>query len=362
MGMLGDISGGVSTQIAAADFREAMGREDVRAILFDIDSPGGAVDGTLELAREIYSARGQKPMAALGDGLMASAAVWIGLAADETYLNADTDRAGSIGVVTVHREASKWYEGAGITNTVIAAGKYKAVGNQYEPLTKEGKKVIQDELDYVYSLFVGDVAAFRGVSIETVLEDMADGRVFTGAQAVSAGLVDGVRSRREVIAGLLERAANHKPGVNAQKVGGVRMDMETLRAEHPDLAAALIEEGRAAGFAEGKAAGIEEGSKLGAEAERGRIRDVRGQCIKGHEALIETLMYDGKTTGPEAAVQVLAAEKAAREKAMKVIETESPAPAAASVEPERKPEVTENQRRLNKLFGVSEETFLKHNK
>ena len=73
--------------------------------------------------------------------------------------------------------------------------------------------------------------------------------------------------------------------------------IEELRAAHPDLCAALVDEGRAAGLV------------AGAEAERTRIQAVEAQVLPGHEALIASLKFDGKTSGPEAAAQVLAAER-----------------------------------------------------
>jgi capsid assembly protease len=345
MGMFADISGGVSTQMVAADFREALGREDVKAILFDVDSPGGAVDGTQELALEIFQARGQKPMATFADGLMASAATWIGTAADEVYLSAETARAGSIGVVMVHSDESGRYEKYGIKNTVLSAGKYKAVGNRYEPLSKEARKIFQEDLDYIYSLFVEAVAGNRGATVERVLEDMAEGRMFSGSQAVKAGLVDGIGSRQEVINGLLGRVASTlttgsatgraqartiTTGVTAQKTGGKTVDRETLMAQHRDLYEAILAEGRALGVTEGKAAGIEEGKGIGATAERERIQAVLGQSMKGREELVSKLAFDGKTTAAEAALQVLAAEKADRDRVRTALETGAPDPAGAS--------------------------------
>lgn len=344
MGMFADISGGVSTQMVAADFREALGREDVKAILFDVDSPGGAVDGTQELALEIFQARGQKPMATFADGLMASAATWIGTAADEVYLSAETARAGSIGVVMVHSDESAWYEKYGVKNTVLSAGKYKAVGNRYEPLSKEARKIFQEDLDYIYSLFVEAVAGNRGATVERVLEDMAEGRMFSGSQAVKAGLVDGIKSKGEVIQGLAERAGrmgslgnrgnmngvNNNAGRSAQKAGGGKVDRETLMAEHRDLYEAILAEGKALGVTEGKAAGIEEGKGIGATAERERIQGVLGQSMKGREELVSKLAFDGKTTAAEAALQVLAAEKADRDRVRTALETGAPDPAGAS--------------------------------
>lgn len=348
MGMFSDISGGASTQAVANDFREAQGREDVKAILFDVDSPGGAVDGTMDLAREVYAARGKKPMATFGDGLMASAAVWIGLAADEAYLASETTQAGSIGVVTRHVDESEYDKKQGFKVTLLYSGKYKVLGNPYEPLSDEARESIQEDLDYIYSLFVNDVARFRGTEVETVLKKMADGKLFTAVKAVKAGMVDGIKSRGEVIQGLVQRAGkmgsmgslgNMKSGKsagaqqvseNAQKARGGTVDKETLMAEHRDLYEAILAEGKALGVTEGKAAGIEEGKGIGATAERERIQGVLGQSMKGREELVSKLAFDGKTTAAEAALQVLAAEKADRDRVRTALETGAPDPAGAS--------------------------------
>ncbi len=103
------------------------------------------------------------------------------------------------------------------------------------------------------------------------------------------------------------------------------MNLEELRLAHPDLCAALVEEGRSAGF------------KAGAAAETQRIKDVEAQTISGHEALISTLKFDGKTTGPEAAVQVLAAEKELQTKHAKDMISGAPSAVDFSAAPSDQP-------------------------
>jgi ClpP class serine protease len=66
------------------------------------------------------------------------------------------------------------------------------VASQYRPLSEEGRATMQEQVDHTYSVFVSEVAKYRGVSVDVVLERMADGRVFQGRQAVDAGLVDGI--------------------------------------------------------------------------------------------------------------------------------------------------------------------------
>jgi len=181
-----------STTDIAIMFKDALSNQDVESILLDIDSPGGTVDGTQELAELIYSARGQKPIIAYTDGMMASAAYYIGAAADSIYISGDMPDIGSIGVAMMHLDYSANDEKYGFKETDIFAGKYKRIATGNRPLSKEGKEYLQDQVDYIYSVFVNDVAKYRGRSVEDVLENMADGKIFIGRQALDAGLVDGV--------------------------------------------------------------------------------------------------------------------------------------------------------------------------
>ena len=199
MNLLTRVSGGVSTELLGKQILEAMDDRAVSGLLLEIDSPGGTVDGTQELARLIYDNRGRKPIWAFSDGMIASAAYWIASAADRIYISGDTNRVGSIGVVARHIDISKAEEMRGVKTTEITAGRYKRIDSMYAPLSEEGRATIQDEVDYIYSVFVHDVAMFRGVSVDTVLDERADGRLFLGQQAVEAGLVDGAMSREAVL-------------------------------------------------------------------------------------------------------------------------------------------------------------------
>lgn len=330
MNLFMQISGGTSTQIAANDFREALADPEVNAIVLAIDSPGGTVDGTQELSDLIYSARDQKPIIALADGTMASAAYWIGSAASQVFTSNLTNLIGSIGVVQSHVDISRAEDARGVKTTEITAGRYKRIASQYGPLSQEGRDTLQDQVNQVYGVFVDTVARNRGVSAQTVLDNMADGRVFIGQQAIDAGLVDGVSTLDDLVARAAAgefnlsvegaevnlsvdkqqahaadgapRAEVETPTQQAESAGDApqanqqekTMDVQKLKAEHPDVAEALINEGK----------------QIGATAERERIQAVEAQAMPGHEALIATLKFDGKTSGPEAAVQVLAAEKA----------------------------------------------------
>ena len=211
MNLFTKISGGASTELIGRDIRAALADPAVHALILRVDSPGGTVDGTQELAQLVYGARGAKPIATYVDGMMASAAYWIGTAADKAYIGCDTNEVGSIGVVTSHTDYSRYDESRGIKTTEIYAGKYKRINSDLHPLSDEGRQYLQDMVDYLYTVFVADVAKQRGTDTETVLKNMADGRIFTGQQAVSAGLVDGVSTLDQLIADMgASRAAEQQ--------------------------------------------------------------------------------------------------------------------------------------------------------
>lgn len=204
MNMMMALSGGTSTQLLQRDFKSALANNEVKGIFLDVDSPGGAVDGTMDLASFIYQSRGKKPIMSFTDGLMASAAYWIGSAADYVVAANNTVRIGSIGVISAHGDFSKQMENAGIKVTVFASGKYKKIGNAYESLSREDEKYIQNQLDYLYTVFVDSVAVNRNVSSKMTNEEMAEGRIFFGSPAWDVGLIDEILNKEQAIEMLKE--------------------------------------------------------------------------------------------------------------------------------------------------------------
>jgi signal peptide peptidase SppA len=197
MDLMTAMSGGTSVDQLTSQFRDALADPEVGAILFDVDSPGGSVDGITELANEIRSARGQKPMAAVANPTMASAAYWIASQADEVIASPSA-LVGSIGIIGMHVDVSKQDEMLGEKVTLITAGAGKAEGNEHEPLSDEGRAKLQTLADDYYALFTGDVAAARGVKASQVVTDWkAD--VFTAKKAQAAGLVDRVETLDEAV-------------------------------------------------------------------------------------------------------------------------------------------------------------------
>lgn len=297
MNLMTQVSGGTSTELFVRDVRTALEDPSVRSLVIMADTPGGAVAGTQRAAAAVMAARGIKPVATYVEGLMASAGVWVGTAADVVMMESATSQAGSVGVVATHVDVSKQEEALGVKTTEIVAGTYKRAASQYGPLTEMGRQVLQNEVDYLYGLFVSDVAAQRGATVEQVLASMADGRMFIGQQAVDAGLVDGIATLEETINILHDRAASFSrtvitvPAVASMDSPPMTPTAEAAAwaADHPEAAAILRAEGAA--------------------AECERVTAVRSMTLPGHEALIEQLATDGRTTGPEAAVLVNAAER-----------------------------------------------------
>lgn len=185
------MSGGASIERFTAAFDRAVNDDAIGGIVLQVDSPGGSVYGVEEASQKIHDARGTKRIVAVADSLMASAAYYIGSAADELVIT-PSGEAGSIGVFGVHFDFSRFLANEGIKPTIIKAGEHKAEGNQFEPLGDEALEHMQEQVNDYYDLFVDAVARNRGVSREAVLTGFGQGRTFTAQRAVEAGLADRV--------------------------------------------------------------------------------------------------------------------------------------------------------------------------
>ncbi len=130
MGLLQSFSGGTATEQFGGAFRQAVADPNVSAIVMDVDSPGGSVFGVQELWQTIMESRGQKPIVAVANSTMASAAYWISSAAGEIVVTPGGE-VGSIGVVAEHQDISGALEQEGIKPTLISAGKKNH--DKYDP-------------------------------------------------------------------------------------------------------------------------------------------------------------------------------------------------------------------------------------
>lgn len=184
----------------------AMALEDaaVRAVAFDIDSPGGDCAGLFDLTDMIYACRGRKPLWAILDESAASAAYAIAAACDRVTVPR-TGYSGSIGVIVLHADLSKMLANEGVTVTVIQYGARKADGQPAIPLTDPARQALQDDVDMVGELFVDTVARYRGISAAKVRATEA--AVYLGAAGRDAGLVDAVMSPADAFMALAQSIA-----------------------------------------------------------------------------------------------------------------------------------------------------------
>ena len=205
---------GASCDEIGAAFEAALASRSVSAILFDVDSPGGQIEGVFELTSRIAAARGTKPTLALANCLMASAAYAIGSAADEIMMMPSA-MVGSIGVYTVHEDWSKWLEQDGVKLTPVSAGKYKLERASWAPLGEEALANLQARVDEVYSWFVKAVAANRGDTQTAVRNGYGEGRVLGAEEAVKAKLADRVGTFDDAVARLATKIKRAGAGPSA---------------------------------------------------------------------------------------------------------------------------------------------------
>jgi len=252
------ISGGTATEDLAMDLTEADKNPDVKAIIMEVNSPGGEATGINELSEIIKSLK--TPVVAYVGGMAASAAYWIATAADEIVVDA-TAELGSIGVVFGY-QASK-DETIEIVSTLSPK-------KRLDPGTEEGKIEIQSRADALAEIFVSKVAKYRGVSIEKVKTDFGQGGVMIAQSAIDSKMADRIGSLEGLITELQSKHGN-KNGGNMTFSAELKAFVEGK--EEAELKSALAEVGfapvadtsadfekiKADAMAESLAAGIEQG-------------------------------------------------------------------------------------------------------
>jgi len=227
--MMTDVSGATSAERFGAQFSELLKDQEIGAIVLDVDSPGGQASGIDELSRQIFEARGQKPIVAVANHLMASAAYWIGTAANEVVVTPSAD-VGSIGVFAIHKDFSAALEQEGIKVSLISEGKYKTEGNPYEPLAEEARAAFQVRVSEVYDAFIQSVARNRGVKPASVRNGFGEGRVVGARQAVELGMADRVGTLEETINRLLNVNVPEAPTASESALtDDMQREAQTLR-------------------------------------------------------------------------------------------------------------------------------------
>lgn len=169
---------------------EARENEDVKGVLFSIDSPGGAVAPSVEIAYAIKRLSEKKPTVVYAAGIMASGGYYSAIWGNEIIANPGS-MIGSIGVIIEGADVSGLMEKVGVKTQVVHAGEYKQVGTMERQWSNIERAELEKVINGTYDLFVGDVARARGLDLNRSTE-YANAHIFTAAQAQKVGLVDSI--------------------------------------------------------------------------------------------------------------------------------------------------------------------------
>jgi protease IV len=232
----------------AAGLREAAADDDVAAVVIRVDSPGGSVNGSETIWREVTRVRGQgKPVVASMGAVAASGGYYVSMGADTIVANPGTIT-GSIGVMTRKLIARGLKDRLGIGSDAVRSNANADAWSIDAPFTPEQHAQVEAEVDLAYDDFVRRVAEGRNLSVDAV-EAVARGRVWTGADALERGLVDelgGLRTairRAKILAGLdadeKARVVSY-PGSSVMDLLRPRPSSQPAAASLPEAVASLL--------------------------------------------------------------------------------------------------------------------------
>lgn len=193
----GSCLGGCSMLEIRKGIRQANADASVKRIVLAIDSPGGTLAGTADLAGEVK--RSKKPVDAFIEDLCCSAAMWVASQCRDIFANNRTATIGSIGTFMALYDVSKAFENQGVRAVVVKAGEFKASGFPGLKIGKEQIDQWQKVIDSAQSQFTQGISEGRGLGIFRA-KKLSDGRVHLAAEAQRLGLIDGIKSYDEVVA------------------------------------------------------------------------------------------------------------------------------------------------------------------
>lgn len=329
---------GTSVGAIRKQMRAAIGDPSVHTLLFDIESPGGSVQGIDDLAEEIRAARDAKRIVAHTDSLMASAAYWLASQAHEVYATRSAD-VGSIGVYAVVDDYSKRYESTGVKTHVVSSGGHKGAGVPGTEITAEHLAEFQASVDATNDLFVAAVAEGRGVDEKGVRKSWNTGQTWMGSRASSLGLIDGV----ETFEGLLGRLQREQGEQSSTERAARAANMES-ETEEGD---AMDEKKKSEPTVEAPAVDLEKVRAEGVEAERARVKAIREAAHETQRELADELVENGVSA--EDARSALHADLVSR---FDAAQAEAEAAAAVKAEEPKEPKAS---RKSVDLYGKANE-------
>ncbi|WP_081410913.1 signal peptide peptidase SppA [Desulfotruncus alcoholivorax] len=179
----------VGSETIMEQLRRAAADPAIKAVLLRLDTPGGTTGASQEIALEVDRLRkaGKKAVASMGD-VAASGGYWIASRCDKIVASPGTIT-GSIGVIMTTSDLQGLYQKLGVANRVFKSGKHKDMGSPNRDITGEEQAIFQGMVDEMYEQFIATVSEGRNMEPDEVRK-LADGRVYTGKQALDNGLVD----------------------------------------------------------------------------------------------------------------------------------------------------------------------------
>lgn len=202
--------GGLGADDWVSQLRQAADDDDVEAVIVRLDTPGGAVVASDAVYRAVRELRDDKPVIVLMEDVAASGGYYIAAGANRIVANPATVT-GSIGVIALFPNLEGTAEKLGVRPIVIKSGRLKDIGSPFRRLTNEERRILQRAINEAYGQFVDAVAEGRSIP-EGQVRELADGRIYTGRQALANGLVDELGGLREAIEEA-KRAAGASEGV-----------------------------------------------------------------------------------------------------------------------------------------------------
>lgn len=169
----------------------------IKGVLLVIDSPGGAVGASVEIADLIKELDSKLPVVAHAQGVMASGAYYAGAYARKIYANRGS-LVGSIGVIFAGGNIEELLGKIGYKPSVLKAGEYKEIGTAFRAWSEKEREFLQNLINEEYDIFVRDMVEARGLKMEDSTK-FAEGKIFTAKSALDLGLIDAVGSQNQAI-------------------------------------------------------------------------------------------------------------------------------------------------------------------
>ncbi len=203
---VGKTSGMTSYEGLNIQIADCRVRDDIKAVVFEIDSFGGEVDGCFACAEELNALSQEKPTIAILTDHACSAAYLLAAACRQIVIPA-TGYTGSIGVITMHVDASGWAKNQGLAVTILRAGEKKARPGMFEAMSEEEYSEAVNDLEAMRTMFAETVARYRGSRLTTQAALATQADTFRGQAAVDLGLADAVGHPKQVFEAFLAAIA-----------------------------------------------------------------------------------------------------------------------------------------------------------